>query len=100
MPDVKLREVSRSEKALFYAHFQEYLAELSLYSGARPDRALPPVPRRRPPDVASGAGRPTPRNSSAEWTPERAVGRGKINGHRGMAERQGAWLRPPDAIRL
>lgn len=39
MPDVKLREVPRSEKACFFAHFQEYLAELSLYSGARPDGA-------------------------------------------------------------
>lgn len=36
MPDVKLREVPQSEKALFCAHFQEYLTELSLYSGARP----------------------------------------------------------------
>ncbi len=39
MPDVTLREVPRSEKALFFVHFQEYLAELSLYSGSRPDGA-------------------------------------------------------------
>ena len=39
MPDVKLREVLRSEKELFFVQFQEYLAELSLYSGARPDGA-------------------------------------------------------------
>jgi predicted acetyltransferase len=38
MPDVTLRPVPRSEKPVFSAHFQEYLAELALFSGSRPDR--------------------------------------------------------------
>jgi len=38
MPEVRLRQAAKSERAIFSGHFQDYLAELAEFSGARPDR--------------------------------------------------------------
>ena len=38
VPEVTLRRATESERPLFAEHFQDYLAELSRLSGARPDR--------------------------------------------------------------
>ena len=38
MPEVTLRWVSESEKDIFTKHFQDYLSELSVLNGARPNR--------------------------------------------------------------